>query len=588
MLKLKDYINHFVKPSPEPDDIEHHVQHKLFCQNDYVPFGVDGMNESVLDESVEPHPENDKRLVVHAHGPGGIKGLVVPKHMWNGSKQLRGMDARNTERAKVYGSEHREPLTLGGIESSHKAHLAAHFAKPKHEQIAAEKGAIARLHAAGHLDSKDTTDEGEKTDTVKHEHDSQGRSFEAASSKGVAGHALYTSGSGTNSKHHVLNTCPGQTKGCGGGVDSKGVADTLKGTCFAPRAEAQYPAAAIRRATHEQAKHDPAMTNDWALAHTHSLRNRADSADKGNKRFLFRPNVVDETDRSSRHVIKHLNAQRATEKKPPIIANSYGKTNELHDPENGYHVTHSNIGPKVKQGAEVSENKARDKQRIRSTVTATEGNGKHIVNDEGHQTPPKNSYGVLNIKRGSEIDKSFQQHVTHAKYWSTGRAQHELSKEEQAQGPENHYDGSGKPTTPDKAHFGHKTVSGNRYDYQKQHVLHPRMVTVGKNEDGTPHSIPTDSRFKDNDYLPKDRFKSPNGKHAGAIMFTTPTTSTSSIQHHSAFTHHVDDATVEHAKHNGGEYEIDKPEHQEAAKGKEYVQPQAVVLKGIKLGKKKQ
>lgn len=70
-------------------------------------------------------------------------------------------------------------------------------------------------------------------------------------------------------------------------------------------------------------------------------------------------------------------------------------------------------------------------------------------------------------------------------------------------------------------------------------------------------------------------------------MFTTPTTSTSHIQHHSAFTHHVDDKTIEHAKANGGEYEVDKPEHQEAAKGKEYVQPHAVVLKGIKLSKTK-
>lgn len=583
MLTLKHFTNHFVKPDPEPDSIEHHVQHKLFGQNDYVPFGGD------LNESVEPHPENSKRLVIHAHPDtkGPVKGLVVPKHMWHGAAKNKGMEARNTDRAKVYGEEHREPLTLGGIESSHKAHLAEHFKKPKHEQIKAEKEAIGRLHAAGHLDSKDTTDEGEKTDTVKHEHDEQGRTFEAASSKGVAGHALYTSGHGENAKHHVINTCPGQTKGCGGGVDSKGVADTLKGTCFAPRAEAQYPGAAIRRATHEQAKHDPKMTNDWVLAHTHSLRKRAESADKGNKRFLFRPNVVDETDRSSRHVIKHLNAQRATEKKPPIIANSYGKTNELHDPENGYHVTHSNIGPKVKHGFEISENKSRDKQRVRSTITATEGAGKHIVNDEGKQTPPKNSYAVLNIKRGSPIDHDFQKHVTHAKYWSTGREKHELTPEEHAQGPENHFDGAGKPTTPDKAHYGHKTVNGRRYDYQKQHVLHPRMVTVGKNEDGSDHSIPTDSRFKDNDFLPKDRFKSPNGKHAGAIVFTTPTTSTSHIQHHSAFTHHVDDKTIEHAKANNGEYEVDKPEHQEAAKGKEYVQPHAVVLKGIKLSKKK-
>ena len=584
MLKHREFTNHFLKAQASPDSVEHLVQMKHFGENDYIPFGN---AEGSVNEAVEAHPENPKRLVVSGHGAGGVKGLVVPKHMWHGAGGIRGMEKRNEERAAVYGGEHREPLTLGGIEKAHKDTLAAHFAKPKHEQIAAEKAAIDRLHKAGHLDSKDTTDEGEKTDTVKHEHDEQGRTFEAASSKGVAGHAVYTSGHGANMKHHILNTCPGQTKGCGGGVDSKGVADTLKGTCFAPRAEAQYPAAAVRRASHEQAKHDPAMTHDWVLAHTHSLRRRADAADKGNKRFLFRPNVVDETDRSSRHVIKGLNKQRAGEGKPPIIANSYGKTNELHDPENGYHVTHSNIGPKVKQGQEITENRSRDKQRVRSTITATEGNGNHIVNDEGHQTPPKNSYAVLNVKRGSELDKSFQQHVTHAKYWNAGRKQSELTDHEKTQGPEGHYDGEGRPTTPDKAHYGHKTIGETRYDYQKQHILHPRMVTVGKNEDGTPHSIPTDSRFKDNDYLPKNRFKSPNGKHAGAILFTTPTTSTSHVQHHSAFTHHVDESHIEHAKHNNGEYEIDKPEHQESAKGKEYVQPHEVILKGIKLAKKK-
>ena len=91
--------------------------------------------------------------------------------------------------------------------------------------------------------------------------------------------------------------------------------------------------------------------------------------------------------------------------------------------------------------------------------------------------------------------------------------------------------------TPEKSHYGHSVVNGNRYDYQKQHILHPRLVQVGNNEDGTPHMIPTDSRFKDEEFLPKKRFKTKNGKLAGAILMTTPTHSTSNHLHHSSFTH---------------------------------------------------
>jgi len=581
---------------------EHHVQNMLFGVNDYIPYG--GQASRSIYESVEKDPTNQNRLLITRDGGAGrASSISVPRHMWVGGKSssgehYKGMNERNEMRASVYGGEHRAPLTINQIEEQHKKTLDDHFTKPKKEQLRLEKEAIARLHAAGHLDSKDTTDEGEKTDTVQNEHDEQGRSFEAASSKGVAGHAVYTSGHGADQKQHILNTCPAQTEGCGGGINHAGVADTSKGTCFAPKAESQYTGAAVRRAAHEQAKHDPAMTNDWILAHTHSLRKRAEHADKKNKRFLFRPNVVDETDRSSRHAIKHLNSQRAEEGKPPIIGNSYGKTNEMHDPENNWHVTYSNTGPKVKpqrnehnatsgknsidQG-EVPENARRNKdmQRIRQTISATDTSGKDLVNDEGKKVPPKNSYMVTNLKRGSDEAKAFEKNVTHAKYWSHGREDRDLSQAEKAEGPEGHFDGNGKPTTPDKAHYGHKTITGDdgvsrRYDYQKQHILHPRLVQVGKNDDGSPHMIPTDSRFKDNEFLPPDskRFKTKNKKIAGGIIATTPTESTSDVQHHSNFTHHVGGEHIEHAVHHNGEYEIDKPEDQEEARGKKYVAPQ--------------
>lgn len=540
----------------------------------------------------QPAPEsniqqtaNPKRILVNAEGKGGVRGIVVPRHMWEGTDKATGMREVNRARAEVYGSENRDPLTIGQIGKIHKQTLDEHFAKPINQQIAAENAALQRLQKARHISpGADTLDESEKLDTVRHERDEAGRTYVAYGSKGVAGHALYTSGYGPNQKQVVLNTCPGQTAGCGGGVGPDGIVDTSRGTCFAPNAESQYVNAAIRRACHAQAKHDPAMTTDWILAHTGALRNAAQSADKKNQVVLFRPNVVDESDTSSRYVISNLNKQRAEAGKPNIIANSYGKTNELHDPENGYFVTYSNAGPKTKLGYSVSENISRDKQRARATISATDAAGRDFQNEQGNNTPPKNSYMVTDVKRGSDLNKAMEKAFKYAKYWSTGRMPNELSPEEQAEGPEGHFDGEGNPTTPEEAHFGHTTLNGRRYDYQKQHILHPRLVNVPERKknketgkvESVEHLIPTDSRFKDNEYLPEDRFMTKNGKEAGAILMTTPTTSTSNVGHQTSFTHHVDDSHIDYANQNNGEYQIDPPEEQEASMGKEYIPPQEI------------
>ena len=524
---------------------------------------------------------NPKRILFSAKGHGDVQGIVVPRHMWEGStgagRKVEGMKDINKARAEVYGSEKRAPLTIGQVGKAHKEHLKEHFAKPMEQQIADEKEALGRLRKAKHIGhGSNTLDESEKLDTVRHERDPQGRAYVGFASKGVAGHSLYTSGHGEHEEHHAINTCPGQTVGCGGGHDKNGIIDTSKGTCFAPNAESQYVNAAIRRASHEQAKHDPKMTRDWILAHTHSLRNAANTADKKNLVTLFRPNVVDETDVSSRHVIKGLNKQRKADDKPLIVANSYGKTNELHDPENGYHVTHSNVGPKTKHGASIAENISRDRQRVRSTIGATDASGRDFTNDEGDKTPPKNSYLVTDVKRNSPLSKEMERHIKHAKYWSAGRHPHELAPEEHEEGEEGHYNGKGESVPEHKSHYGHMHFEGKRYDYQRQHILHPRLVQVGKNEDGTPHMIPTDSRFKDEEFLPKNRYMTKNGKKAGAILMTTPTESTSNHLHHSSFTHHVNQEHVNRAKKNNGEYEIDSPLHQVMSEDKEYVAPQPI------------
>ena len=534
-----------------------------------------------MKDEIATKSNNPKRVQIDAHGPNGIKGIVVPKHVLEGNKNVGaiGLNEMNEARAKVYGDEHRPPLKLNQIKNIHAQTLDEHFAKPVEEQVAAEQEALARLRAAKHIGrTANTLDKSEKLDTVRHEYDDKGRSYEGFAAKGVAGHALYTSGHGPDTQYQVINTCPGQTVGCGGGKDENGIIDTLRGTCFAPNAESQYASAAVRRAAHEQAKHDPAMTNDWILAHTGSLREAAENTDSKNKRLLFRPNVVDETDVSSRHVLRHLNKQRKATGLPPIVANSYGKTDELHDPENGYYVTYSNVGPKTKKGSSIEENIARDKQRVAQTILGTNGKGEDFKNEEGHVTPPKGSYMVTDVKRGSPFDKKMQKTIKYAKYWTRGNELSRLTPEEREQPDEAHYGPKGELTTPDKAHYGHTTIDGMRYEYQKQHILHPRLVQVGLNEDGTPHMIPTDSRFKDEDFLPKRRFKTKNGKNAGAILMTTPTESTSNTGHETSFTHHVNESHLAHAKTNNGEYEVDNPLEQVKSAAKEYIAPQPIKI----------
>ena len=555
-------VNSFKEYATKPkNQHEEHVQAKHFDTNEYEVI-PDNTN---LKESVVADPENDKRIIFKQdgeHKPKGVSGLSVPKHMWEGSKHTTGMKERNQKRAEVYGAEKRDPLSVPEMEDAHKSTLDAHFAKPKHEQIAAEKDAIGRLHRAGHLDSKSTTDDSEKTDTILHEKDKHGKGYMAAACKGVAGHTVYTSGAGEHAEHKIVNTCPGQTRGCGGGVDAHGVANTSKGTCFAPQAEGQYPAAATRRSYLDQSKHDPKMTHDYILAHTHSIRAGAEKADKKDKNFVIRPNTLNENDRSTKHVVRHLNAQRTAEGKSKITSYQYSKTNELNDPENGVHVTHSNIGPKVINGETVKENVNRDNHRVNNTVTATKQSGEDLRNEQGNKTPAMHSYLVTNIPRGSDTDKEYQKHAKHIKYWDRGT---KLSDESTKDTPkEGHFDGEGKPTTPDKAHHGFKVLNGRKYEYQKQHILHPRMTEVNG------HKIPSDSRFKDEDHMPtENRFKSKNGKNAGGVVVTSATTSTSGERSNSSFTHRVDQHKLNHIK-DTGEHEIDSPEEQESARGKEY------------------
>jgi hypothetical protein len=517
---------------------------------------------------------SESRVLVRADGPGpNVKGIVVPQHLLDGGKGkndtwIDGMNVVNKARERVYGSEPRQPLNVGKIAAIHKDILSEHFAKPIEQQMADERAALQRLRDAKHLSKDaDTLDKSDKLDTINYETGPNGEKYTAFGSKGIAGHALYHVGNG---EYKIVNTCAGATDACSGGVSKEGIVDTLKGNCFAPNAENQYAAAAVKRTCHEQAKHDPAMTSDFILAHTGSLRNAVRVADKQGKHLLFRPNTLDETDRSSVNVIKNLNDQRKLAGLPMIITNAYSKAGDFHDPENGTFRTYSNVGPKVKFGHSVREHYARDNGRIRETISAANPNGSDFANEQGNKTPAKNSYFVTDVPRFSDLDQKMRDSITHVKYWSAGVPVDKLKKELAGEDEEAHYDGSGNLTSPDKSHYGHITYNGRRYDYQRQHVLHPRFVQTGVDSDGKPKLTPTDSRFLDDYFLPEERYMTKNGKKAGAILMTTPTTSTKGAKLYSPFMHHVGDDEIQNALNNNGEYEVDAPRLQEEARGKEY------------------
>jgi len=615
--RLHDHVAHFEN---HPDrTTEHETQAQYFGQNDHIPvqhFSIEDMTSTNLLETAMPVKKGSKRQVIKADGAkGGPQAIVVSSKVLNGGinssgGKFHGMIERNKMRAKVYGGENREPLKPTEIHKIASEHLEEHFSKSKDEQIKAEKAAMKRLQSAGHIAegaSGSTLTNSEKLDTIKQPEEKDrknGMGFDAAAVKEVAGHALYTSGSGAHERHHIVNTCKWQTKGCGGGTDAKKVVDTSKGTCFAPKAEQQYTGAAIMRTAHSQMKHDPAMLRDYTLAHSHSIRrfarkndNKTDTGKKnGNPtqlNTLIRPDTTSESDHGvTAHVVNHLNKQRLAENKPIIQTNGYGKRacNTIeHNPRLGNYRAYSNNGPKVKispdgngMRSSVSENAKVDQRRINETILSQTPDGKPKVDSDGHRIPNRGSYSVNNAKRGSKVANDYESHVTHIKYWSKGRTHDRLSDKEKAQDSEGHFDAKGNPTTPDKAHYGHRTVTNaqgvdERHDYQKQNILHPRKVPVGKNKDGSPKMIASDSRFQDEHFLPKKgsakRYMSPNGIEAGHIVMTTPTESTSNDQHHSGLTHHIDENTIQHARENNGEHEIDRPEDQHSARGNEYEAP---------------
>ena len=80
------------------------------------------IDEMKAELAAKKDPSTEKRVTVAASGAGGVKGIVVPKHLIEGNPKAGAEGLKNMmdARAKIYGEEHREPLNLGQVGKIHK------------------------------------------------------------------------------------------------------------------------------------------------------------------------------------------------------------------------------------------------------------------------------------------------------------------------------------------------------------------------------------------------------------------------------------------------------------------------------------
>ena len=587
---FKDYLD-------KPTDVsnEQHTQNYLEGLADYTPI-IDDAYKHSISESIETNASNDKRVDVRGHSnSAGVTGVEVPKHMLEGDDGLLAFHKRaQHEFSNSDGTTPRHtPMGDKELQRSHKSLAEEHAKLPKHEQIKVEKAATDRLHRLG---LKDVTSESEKTDTMLGmRHPKTGKPIVSAPAiKNVAGHAVYPVG---DDEHHIINTCRGQTEGCGGKIDASGKINTKTGTCFVPNAESQYKGAARSRAVRTYCSHHPILHKDVFHATVGALRAEADKADKAkigengkvaspakkatdkspaveaNKHsgeigghVAVRPDTTAENDNDkTSHAVALLNKQRSEESakdgktRHEILINRYSKTGQEGS-------AYSNTGPKVKAGGEIGENKRRDNGRIANTVTA-KSNGQDFVKANGEKEDPRHQYMPHDIRRNSDDEKRLDTHLHTVRYWSNPVAADKLTDHEKTK-TEAHYDAKGKETTEDKAHSGFTTRNGRTYRYTNHHVIPKRYV------DGSP----ADDRLFDSHHMEATYGKregglyASGGKRHGGIIAPSTTLSTSNHKMvHGEFTHPMSKQLDKIVK--TGVYDADHPDDQEAARGKEYKEP---------------
>lgn len=617
MGKFLDFINEskikeeFEENLPDVSAEQHHQNNFIEGLADYNIITDPKFNHSLhLTEIITPNEKNSKRVDVH--GPSnssGVKGIEVPEHMLHGEGGL--LEFHKKTQKEFPNSDGTEPKHLpmsdGELQKSHKKLAEEHAALPKHEQIKKENEARDRLKRLG---VTSILSKSEKTDTMLGmRHPKTGKPIVSAPSvKNVAGHAVYPVG---KDEHHIINTCRGQTEGCGGKIDSKGKLSTMTGTCFAPHAEAQYKEAARKRARLTYASHHPHLHKDVFHATIGELREEAEKKDKakigengkeahkavpakperqgkstsgkypatpaipenkatGEKggHVVVRPDNTAENDNDrTAHAVHLLNKQREEESKKDgktrheILINRYSKTGQEGS-------CYSNTGPKVKNKGTIGENVRRDGQRHRNTVTMKDANGEHIKKANGEKEDPRHQYMVNNLSRGSKEEKEVDDHLHTVRHWSAPIKDEHHTDDEKTK-DEAHYDGKGKETTEDKAHSGFKKLNGRVYRYTNHHVIPKRY-----DENGSP----ADDRLFDSHHMEAKYGKreggmfSSKGKRHGGIIMTSPTSSTNNEKRlHATFTHPVSEQAEKIKK--TGVYDVDHPEKQEEARGHEYKTP---------------
>ena len=570
----------------------------------------------------------------------GVKGVVLPTHMLYGipakgahvdargkakraSKAIPGMLGHYAGNVETYG-EFGPPVTHAEDLTRSEELYSNHFDLSDEEQKAREKEARARV-------GRKIMQGSPKAETVNGILNNNGVPYEGMSGpKQVSGHAVMLSGNPDNPDIHVKNMCHGQDT-CGGKLDACGNIDVSKGPCFGGQQPKIYPSAAVSRGLnsnfHSTNSGPLQHHEDLKLAYLNEVRQAHKKATKRGHALSLRSDTTSEADTVTEALVRHFNKElerkRAASKDGGKTHNGeligenidlvrYSATGKMNDPKNNIHTTHSDKGGSVVKDVagdgswkKNPEGKRKEKFDIQMTSTGTTPNGEAHKNDEGEITPMHHKYLVVgNVDRHSDketkmrdaihterrhtspIDLTDEHNRTKSQEARHDAAQARVETAGMKEGEWKHFNGEGKETTEDKAHYGYSHIGGKIRRYQNHHVIPMR---VDKDEE-TGKITPTDDRQNDerelNAKLKKEhseRFKSHlvgrkkigvtterqgNQLNVGGTIMATPvpgSVNKSNMPNSQRMLYDVDDSDIEKAKNGFGIWDTNHPINQEAA-----------------------
>lgn len=263
----------------------------------------------------------------------------------------------------------------------------------------------------------------------------------------------------------VHDSCAGKTKGKEGCVIS----------CLSKQGHgAQATIQGHRDAYEQKANHNVAAQKDFHTVMHSQLDKAGKLGKRKDKNVLIRPdvNTGNKHNRYAEAISKSFGPNSERVKKGthnPAIVSDYSKSAGAHDPSEGIHATHSDIGPLVHHST----------GQINDTVDSR----RYKMHDET-QKKGQGSYTVFNRPRPAELDVANNTHVN-KEYNDTMNKLHTVRRYESTASEPNHHETASLPKGANPHEYHHKDGygrimhNGKSYRYQDHPVSDNHKLVDG-------------------------------------------------------------------------------------------------------------